>query len=361
MCETGEVHALPFCHHVPPLSARAPGVSGLPKALIRSRTIFATSSDHLRPHSPRAVGHANPCRYPSGGGVSASRSFCGAYGRADEGVSRRVSGSVHAGDIRAVHRYWYRCVPAVERIAEGRCDYQVMPRCVLRQRSSLSWRRERDIPEQSGACSSFRLAQPLLCNCMFFERGLVGCVDRALRRRYTSGWAAGNSLGADEFGDHRVVIAANDALAELPECRVPPAAIERESRDHLSHDDTEARPAQTAAQTPRDKSSNPPADVLLICLSAARCTGRADGRVRCRRSEGVAKYRRANAHSRSMCSSRRLGANLRRYLSPRAHPNYAFVGKMSNNSSKVCHQWLLFLDILRESNFRKFYSKLNRI
>jgi hypothetical protein len=81
-----------------------------------------------------------------------------------------------------------------------------------RGRLSLSLRRKRDVPEQSGACSGFRLAQPLLCDCVVFEGSLISCVNRSLRRRYASCRATGNSLGADEFSDHGFVIATNGAL-----------------------------------------------------------------------------------------------------------------------------------------------------
>jgi hypothetical protein len=68
------------------------------------------------------------------------------------------------------------------------------------------------------------LAQPFLCNGVLFERGLVSWVNRALRRQYASGRAARNSLGTDEFGDYRFIIAPNGPLTYLSEHRVPPVA-----------------------------------------------------------------------------------------------------------------------------------------
>jgi hypothetical protein len=170
--------------------------------------------------------------------------------------------------------------------------------------------RERDIPEHSGACRSFRLAQPLLCNGVLFERDSVGWVNRALRRQDASGRATRNSLGAYELGDHGFVIARDGRLPSLPEHLAPPVAIERGSRVHLDHKYTEARVAQTAAQTPSDGSNSPAADPAVVCRRTASYVDQADEGNRGRLSGDTTEYRRVAADVRSMCSSRYPDANL---------------------------------------------------
>ena len=177
------------------------------------------------------------------------------------------------------------------------------------RRLLLPRRRERDIPEHSGACRSFRLPQPLLCNGVLFERDLVSWVYRALRRQDASGWATRNSLGAYELGDHGFVIARDGPFPSLPEHLAPPVAIERGSRNHLNHEDTEARVAQTAAQTPSDGSHSPTADPAVVCRRTASCVDQADDGDRGRLSGDATEYRRVDANVRSMCSSRYPDAN----------------------------------------------------
>jgi hypothetical protein len=170
--------------------------------------------------------------------------------------------------------------------------------------------RERDIPEHSGACRRFRLAQPLLCNGVLSKRDLVGWFNRALRRQDASGGATRNSLGAYELGDHGFVIARDRPLPSLPEHLAPPVAIERGSRVHLNHEYTEARVAQTAAQTPSDESNSPAADPAVVCRRTASYVDQADDGDRGRLSGGTTEYRRVDADVRSMCSSRYPDANL---------------------------------------------------
>jgi hypothetical protein len=171
---------------------------------------------------------------------------------------------------------------------------------IVELRLSLSRRRRGGVPEQSGARGSFGLAQPLLGSGVSFEGRLVGRVNRALCGQQASRGAARYSPGADEFGDHRFVISPNSPLIWLPEHRVPPAAIERQSRIHLNHAANEARAAQTTAQTPSDRRSSPPDDVPRIRPPAASYTERANSRGRCWRPGGAAEYRHADANLRSI-------------------------------------------------------------
>ena len=145
---------------------------------------------------------------------------------------------------------------------------------------------------------------------MLFERHSVGCVNRALRRQDASGRAARNSVGADELSDHYFVIARNGPLLSLSEHLAPPVAIERGSRNHLNHEDTEARVAQTAAQTASDRSSSPAADLGLVCPRTAACIEQTDDEDRCRLSGGAGEYRRVDANVRFMCSSRYPDVNI---------------------------------------------------
>jgi len=111
---------------------------------------------------------------------------------------------------------------------------------------------------------------------VLFERHSIGRVNRSLCWQDASGGAPRNSLGADEFRDHCFAIAGFIPLLSLPKHLGSPDARERGSRDHLNHGDTEARVAQTAAQTLSDRSINSAADVALVCLPAIPTISLAD-------------------------------------------------------------------------------------
>jgi hypothetical protein len=136
---------------------------------------------------------------------------------------------------------------------------------------------------------------------VLFERHSIGRVNRSLCWQDASGRAPRNSLGADEFRDHCFAIAGFSRLPSLPEHLVPPDARERRSRNHLNHGDTEARVAQTAAETPSDRNINSAPDVALVCLQTISAIVQADDGEWCRLSASAAVYRRADANTRSMC------------------------------------------------------------
>ena len=107
------------------------------------------------------------------------------FARRRRGLPRRISDPAHTGDAADAHRHRRRHLSAAERNARVRANDGVIPRpfpSVGDRRLLLPRRRDRDIPEHSGACRSLRLAQPLMCNGVLFERDLVSWVNRALRR-----------------------------------------------------------------------------------------------------------------------------------------------------------------------------------